>query len=513
MKRLLITPNMEISYQEVCKVASGKISLKLTPATFRAIEETYSFVTNRENRDKVYGIDTGVADFSTVPIRENQLSQMQVNMLRSHSAGLGHPLPKEVVRSIIFSRILTLARGHSKIRPLTLQLLVDLLNYGITPVVPELGAIGCGDLQPLACIGLVLLGEGEVEYQGEHMKAQKAMKKAGIVPMKELTIEALSLIDGNSAVIGLGSILAEEVKQLIQLFTISSSLVIEGRQGTIAPFDHHVSLARKFIGQSDISKTIAALLQGSSILESTSNSRGMLQDPVSIRSTPQVIGTALDSLRSLIDVLGIEINSAGDNPVIFAKEKMVVQAANFMSLQLGTQLDMVVKNISNITSYATSTMQIMTNPIYNEGLPKYLIQNPGINSGLMIPIYTAQGINSEIIASTFPRSALMVGVANGWEDISSGSWNSALNLRRIIRLSKHILALHFLYGMQSISLRKKIRLGRNTKKIYDYLNLHLNHSFPITTDIRYDYLVSHIETIVSGAGFYDLILRTSPKLF
>ena len=482
------TPNQTYTFQDVRNVARNAVDVHLAPEAKERLTDAYA-KTQKLQEQNVYGFTTGVADLSAAGAVSNAL---QANMVRSHAAGTGDLFDEETVRAGMFLRTANLARGYSGVRPELLEFSTEILNADIVPHVPSRGAIGAGDLAPLAHAFALVLNEGEVTYNGRPMKPRKAFANAGILPPHGLTSrEGLALIAGNDMTTAVGIRATDRFEKLVENSIVSAALSMEARTATGAAFHPLSAEVKPFLGQALAAGTLKEVLKGSDQIATTygkEDSR-LIQDPPSYKTTSQTIGHAVDVLQDVKTVVLTEINSITDNPLLEDGE-IPVSSGNYLNVQMAGAMDRIPPAAVTLANAAAARMQILTNPQFNEGLPPYLIPGAGENSGFMIPVYTAQGVLQEARAQSIPRSLFSSNVANAWEDVSSNAMNAALNADNVVQQAETIIAIETLIASQGIALRKEVnpdlQLGEGTEAAYTKVTEHLAASgidLPVTRDI------------------------------
>ncbi|HXS15340.1 MAG TPA: aromatic amino acid ammonia-lyase [Candidatus Saccharimonadales bacterium] len=478
MKTIVIDDKKEYSIDDVCLIAENKAKIVIGKNAQKKITDTFTAVQNAFDKEKIYGLTTGVGDLSqenpTLPI-----DTVQKNILLSHSVGVGENLPKITVRAIIFSRLLTLSQGMSGVSFELITLLAEILNKDVIPLVPALGSIGASDLTILAGSFVMLCNKGKVTYEDTILTPFEAFVKAGISYPKELqTREGLALINGNNGAIGVSALLLKQVEAYLQQSITTAALCLEGRSGTYSVYNSVNQQVKKFKGQDVIATQLKDLLKESQQIstEYANKNSTFLQDPPSFKTIAQVIGNALDILENAKRTITTELNSATDNPLLITTETEVipVSSGNYLCAQLVTMLDTLTLVIAQVAESSVARIKILLNAEYNEGLPKYLIEDARNNSGFMIVPYTGQSLLSEIKALLYPRSSFSSSVANGWEDISTNAFNCARNIEKVLLLAKEISALELCLALQAMALRKKknktIQFGIKTSMLFsDYI--------------------------------------------
>jgi histidine ammonia-lyase len=416
----------------------------------------------RENR-VAYAINTGVGKLSDVHIEPAQNRQLQINLIRSHSAGVGEPLAQEETRAMMLLRANSLAKGFSGVRPAVIDLICAMLNTGVHPVVPSQGSVGAsGDLAPLAHLALAMIGEGQVwqEKAGQgkaglesaRMPAAEALKRAGIAPLIPEAKEAISLINGTQAMLAVGTLSLMAAETLAETADVLGAMSLDALHGTDAAFDARIHAARPHTGQIKVAANLRRLIAGSQIRESHKNC-GRVQDAYSLRCIPQVHGAVRDTLEFCRRTFEIEMNSAVDNPLVFVNsngEGDIISGGNFHGEPLAFALDYLAIALSALAGIAERRIERLVNPALNEGLPPFLAPDAGINSGFMMPQVTAAALASENKVLAHPASVDSITTSGNKEDYVSMGMTAAIKLKRVVANTTHVLAIEACAAAQAL---------------------------------------------------------------
>jgi histidine ammonia-lyase len=415
--------------------------------------------------EPTYGINTGFGNFAEVKIAAESLSELQLNLLRSHAAGVGEPLPLPVVRAMMALRANVLAKGFSGIRVETLELLIALLNQRVHPVVPSRGSVGAsGDLAPLAHLALVLIGEGEAWHDGRREPGAAALARAALEPASLAPKEGLALINGTQASAALLGLALAGAWQLARTADIAAALSIDGLQGSSKPFDARIHAARGFTGQSDAAANLRALLDGSGINAAHANC-GRVQDAYSMRCTPQVHGAAREALQFGSHVFQIEANAATDNPMVFAATREIVSGGNFHGAPVAIAADLVCLALTQLATISERRSERLVNPALS-GLPAFLTRHGGLQSGLMMAQVTAAALTSELKTLAHPASADTIPTSANKEDHVSMSMAAALKAARALELTRHVLAIELLCACQAHDLLSPLQTSAPLARVH-----------------------------------------------
>jgi histidine ammonia-lyase len=410
----------------------------------------------------VYGVTTGFGDLADVRISPEQTAALQRNLVRSHAAGAGPPLPVEVVRGMLLLRANALAVGLSGIRPEVVDLLVAMLNAGVHPVIPSRGSVGAsGDLAPLAHLALVVIGEGSAELNGAELPGADALAAAGLEPVELQAKEGLALLNGTQLMAAIGALGLADATTLAVSADAIGAMSLEAMLGTAAAFDEALIGARPHPGQVASAARLRALLADSEIGDSHRSSPHKVQDPYSLRCMPQVHGAVLDALRPLEDALAVEMNAATDNPLVFPDGR-VVSGGNFHGEPLALALDHARLALTALASISERrTARILDARL--SGLPAFLADEPGVESGLMLAQYTAAAAVNELKTVAHPASADTIPTSANQEDHVSMGATSALLLRDAVAHAATVLAAEALCAARGLDLRAPLRPGRGVQ--------------------------------------------------
>jgi histidine ammonia-lyase len=407
-----------------------------------------------------------------VKIPHDSLSQLQVNLLRSHAAGVGEPLPVPVVRAAMALRANVLAKGYSGIRLETLDLLVALLNRGVHPLVPSRGSVGAsGDLAPLAHIALVLIGEGSVVDSTGVIDGRSALARAGLTPAALGPKEGLALINGTQPSTALLGLAVAAAHQLARAADIAAALSIDGLQGSTTPFDPRTHAARGSSTQSASAANLRALLEGSGINAAHANC-GRVQDAYSMRCAPQVHGAARSACRFAHDVFAAEANAATDNPMVFADTREIVSGGNFHGAPVALACDLLCIGIAQLATISERRSDRLVNPALS-GLPAFLTRHGGLHSGLMMAQVTAAALTSELKTLAHPASVDTIPTSGNKEDHVSMSMAAALKAARAVELATRVLAVELLCGCQAIDLLAPLSTSAPLTRVHNCIRTHV----------------------------------------
>jgi len=412
----------------------------------------------------VYGITTGFGKFSDVLIAPEDTEQLQWNLIHSHACGVGEPFPEIVSRAMIMLRANALLKGFSGVRPVVIERLLDLLNARIHPVIPQQGSLGAsGDLAPLSHLALVLMGEGEVFYEGERMEASRALVQEGIEPIRLKAKEGLALINGTQAMTAMGLINYIEAEQLAYETEAISALTMEGLRGIIDAFDADVHEARGYRQQSEVAERMRSMFKGSKLLTRQGELR--VQDAYSLRCIPQVHGASWQALDYVKEKLEIEMNAATDNPLIFDDGEKVISGGNFHGQPIALAMDFLKIAVAEFASISERRIERLVNPQLND-LPPFLSPEPGLQSGAMIMQYAAASLVSENKTLAHPASVDSIPSSANQEDHVSMGTIGSRHAYQIIQNARRVLAIELICALQAAEYRGADQLADFTRAFY-----------------------------------------------
>ncbi len=449
----LIIDGHSLTLSGLVQAACAGARVVIAPGAVRAMQASRDRVEAILRKDRpVYGINTGFGSLSTVSITVDEASLLQNNLILSHAVGCGAPLPTEAVRAMLLLRANALCQGYSGIRPVLVQTLVDMLNAGVHPVIPEKGSLGAsGDLAPLSHMALVLLGLGEAEYRGEVMPGGQAMALAGIQPARLLAKEGLALINGTQAMGAVGALALYDALRACRLADIAAGFSLEALLGNLSAFDERVHAVRPHLGQQQVAANLRALCEGSELLEKARGQR--VQDAYSLRCVPQVHGAVRGALTHVEEVFVTELNAVTDNPLVF-EEGDVISGGNFHGEPLALALDYLGIAAAELASISERRLERLVNPQLSCGLPPFLSQKPGVNSGMMIIQYTAASMVSENKVLAHPASVDSIPSSANQEDHVSMGMTAARKARLIVENTLSVLAMELFAAAQAVELRE-----------------------------------------------------------
>lgn len=468
MKKVLIDGN-SLTLEGFVDVARTEAKVELSKEAIINVKKSRSLVDNFVNENKVvYGITTGFGSFSDVVITGEETKTLQRNLIISHSCGVGNPLDEDVVRGVMLLRVNALAKGFSGIRLSTLNTLVEMLNKKVHPIIPEKGSLGAsGDLAPLSHMVLVMIGEGEALYEGIRMPGKEAMEKAGIKTVELTAKEGLALINGTQVLTSIGALTVYDSINLSKTADIVAGLTMEALNGIVDAFDPRVHQVRPHMGQISTAENMLRIVEDSKM--TTRQGELRVQDAYSIRCIPQVHGASKDCFKYVKERVEIEINSATDNPLIFTDEEEVISGGNFHGQPMALSFDFLAIGLAEIANISERRLERLVNPALSNGLPAYLVEKGGLNSGFMIVQYSAASLVSENKVLAHPASVDSIPSSANQEDHVSMGTIAARKAREIMGNVRKILAMEVLGACQAIDLRGNKGLGKGTNIAYNII--------------------------------------------
>jgi len=419
----------------------------------------------------VYGITTGFGALASTRVEPSEAEALQVNLLRSHAAGVGDPLDDAVVRAMLLLRARTLAQGHSGVRPVIVERLVQMLNLGLLPVVPSQGSVGAsGDLAPFAHLALPLIGEGHIRADGVVTPAARALDRRGLAPIHLRAKEGLSLLNGTEGMLAMGVLALGESERLADAADIACALSVEALMGSARPFRPEIHALRPHPGQVVSAGHIARLLRGSGIGASHHDDfHHAVQDAYSLRCAPQVHGAVRDTVDHARSIFEVELGSVVDNPIVLPDTGEVVSGGNFHGQPLAFALDFLAIAITELGSISERRTDRMLDPQHSSGLPAFLSSRPGLNSGYMLAQYTAAGLVAENRVLSHPASVESIPTSGSQEDHVSMGWGAGRKLRQVLANTSRVLAVEILCAVQGIEERSPLRAAPGTGAVAELI--------------------------------------------
>jgi histidine ammonia-lyase len=462
-----------LTLEQLAAIADLRETVTLDPSARSRVAAARSVVdTKAAGEEVVYGINTGFGSLADVRIPRDALDALQINLLRSHAAGVGDPLPARTVRAIMALRANVLAYGCSGIRLETLDALMALLNGHVIPLVPSRGSVGAsGDLAPLAHLALVLVGEGYAAGPSGPVPGEEALRAAGLRPVRLEAKEGLALVNGTQPSTAVLALALLDAERLARAADIAAALSIDGLRGSTRPFDARIHAARPHDGQRVAASNMAALLAGSAINASHADC-GRVQDAYSMRCAAQVHGAARDGLAFVRRTLEVEVNAATDNPMVFAETGEMISGGNFHGAPVAVAADLLAIAVVQLATISERRSDRLVNPA-SSGLPPFLTRNGGVESGLMMAQVTAAALTSELKVLAHPSSADSIPTSGNREDHVSMSMAAALKAERVVALARQIVAIELLCAAQALDLLAPLRTSAPLSAVHEIIRAHV----------------------------------------
>jgi histidine ammonia-lyase len=455
-----------MSLEDLVDIARKGAKVRLAPESEKRLTSTRRLVEQWVEQGRtVYGVTTGFGALSDVSISGEKTKQLQKNILMSHAAGVGDILDDETVRAVMALRIKDLARGHSGIRLETVRQLIELLNRGIYPVVPEQGSVGAsGDLAPLAHLSLVLIGQGEAVYRGKRMSGGDALRDCGLEPIELEAGEGLALVNGTQMMTAIGGLSVSDSVRLSKMTDIAAAMSLEVLMGTRTEFDPRIHQVRPHPGQIAAADNMERITRNSEIISSHRDC-SRIQDAYTLRCSPQVHGASKDAIAYATRVIETEMNSSTNNPLIFSDSEEFLLGGNFHGQPVALAMDFLAIGLSELGNISERRVERLVNPQLS-GLPAFLVRNGGLNSGFMLAQYTAAALVSENKVLSHPASVDSIPTSANKEDHVSMGSISARKCSQILRNTEQVIAVEFLCAAQAMDLFTNLKPGEGTLAAY-----------------------------------------------
>jgi histidine ammonia-lyase len=426
-----------------------------------------------EAREIMYGVNTGIGEFSEVVLSDDQVKEFQRYLIYNHAAGIGDPAPIEYVRGAMAGRVNVHAHGNSGGRPEITLTLIDMLNKGVTPVVCQKGSVGaCGDLAPMSQIALLMMGEGEAFYRDKRLPGKKALEEAGIAIPGLRARDGLAVINGSNLLTAMSALQLYDIERILKQAEISCAMSLEALLANLKPYDVRLHQRRGFPGAVRSSTSIMKCIEGSDLLSGKMKTK--VQDAYSMRSSPQVHGAAHDAVAFARKQVEIELNGVGDNPVFIPEDKLTLTGANFQGTPVSLPMDMVGAALTMVCVISERRLNRLTNPALSQGLPAFLTRGAGMFSGLMLSQYTADTLITEQRILSAPASILSIPAAADQEDFVSMGMNTAIKNAQIVDNAYGILGIEYMGAAQAIDFRD-FEPGKGVRAAHTVIRQHVEH--------------------------------------
>ena len=466
MTEPIVLTGDDLTLGDVWSIAVERRSANLADSARDRMQAARTLVDSVQG-EHTYGVNTGFGRFVSAHIPEELAEELQLRLLRSHACGVGEPYADDVVRAAMLLRANTLAKGFSGARISTVELLLECLNRGVLPLVPARGSVGAsGDLAPLAHLALPLIGEGQATVEGELLDGVDALRAVGLEPVRLASKEGLSLVNGTQFMASMASLGVVRARRLAKTADLACALSLESLQGSRTSFLPAVHNARPLKGQQDSAANVWRLLDGSAIIESH-RWCDKVQDAYALRCAPQVHGASRDLLDYVEATVAVELNAATDNPLVLVDEALIVSAGNFHGQPLAFALDALAMAMAELASISERRVERLVNPALSDGLPPFLVEEGGLNSGFMIPQYVAAALVSENKVLAHPASVDSIPTSAGQEDHVSMGNAAGLKALRVLDNVESALAIELLAGSQAIEFLAPLQPGEGVRAVHD----------------------------------------------
>jgi histidine ammonia-lyase len=507
MKTLVLNGN-QLTLEDAVSVVRNGSAVKISSEAKAKVKAARRHIDAAVREKKViYGVTTGFGAFSDVTISRVQGKQLQKNILMSHAAGVGNPLSDDIVRGVLLLMINSKAKGHSGLRPKTLDSLISLFNKKVVPVVPEQGSVGAsGDLAPLAHLALVLIGKGQARYQGRTFSGAQALKRAGITPVELAEGEGLALVNGTQVMTAIGALTLHKAIQLAKVLDIAAAMSLEVLLGSNKQFHKRIHHLRPHPGQIDSAANMRRITDGSEIISSHKDC-GRVQDAYSLRCVPQVHGASRDTLVHVKRVVETEMNSATENPLIFP-DGQVMSGGNFHGQPVAMAMDFLAIALAEFASISERRVERMVNPTLS-GLPSFLIEEGGLNSGFMIAQYTAAALVSENKVLAHPASVDSIPTSANKEDHVSMGTIAARKAGQVLENVKQVAAIELLCAAQALDLFTNLKPGKGSLAAYKVIRRNVKH---MKRDRELAPDIATVAALIDNDEFLKAVEKTSGPL-
>jgi histidine ammonia-lyase len=496
---MILLDGTGLTLEQFGTLARGQESCALAPSAREKVEKARGVIERALGRgEAVYGVNTGFGHLAKRRIPHEQTQELQSKLLLSHAAGMGEPLPREVVRGMLVLRVNALAHGHSGVRVELLELMLAFLDRDLLPVVPSRGSVGAsGDLAPLSHLALPVIGAGRVSLDGEEMAAAAALERSGLAPLTLEAKEGLALINGTQAMTSLLALASLEARRLVRIADLVGALSLDAIRGSDGPFDPRIHALRPFPGQRDSAANLRALLVGSEIREEHRFGDDRVQDPYSFRCMPQVHGAARDVLADVEAKLAIEMNAVTDNPLVFAEDDAILSGGNFHGEAMAMAADFLAIALCEIGAISERRTEKLNQSDFS-GLPDFLVEDAGMHSGFMIAHVAAAALAAENKVLAHPASVDSIPTSADKEDFVSMGMGAALKLGEVVANVRRILAVELAAAAQGVDFRRPLRSSANLEALHAAFRQRVHHwreVHPMADDLAAaeEFLVDEIE--------------------
>ena len=504
MASAVVLDGQSLTLDDVVAVAIDRAPVELAPAARARMERANGVVTALVDSGAVaYGVTTGFGKLSEIAIPPDRLGELQVNLVRSHAAGVGRLLPERETRAMMLLRANVLAKGYSGARPILADTLLGMLGAGLWPPIPEQGSVGAsGDLAPLAHLALALIGEGTLTRGAQQDDARTMLSRAGLAPVTLGPKEGITLINGTQAHTAIAALAVVDAQRLWRIAHLAGAMSLEALLGTPVAFDARIHDARGQLGQAASAALLRALLQSSEIRESHRDNDPRVQDPYALRCMPQVHGPVLDAIDFCAGVVGRELNAATDNPLVFAESGELLSGGNFHGQSVAMALDFMAVALTNLATIAERRIDRLVHPDLNQGLPPFLTSDAGVSSGFMMAQVTAASLASECKVLSHPASVDTIPTDGNKEDVVPMAMGAAWKLRRVVDNVRAIVAIELMCAAQGLDFRAPLRAGRGAARGHELVRALIPH---LDGDRVLSHDIARLSTAIDAGHFSSAI--------
>jgi histidine ammonia-lyase len=482
----IVLDGHSLEIEDLVRVARRREKVSLHPAAVTRINRCRALLERKiAARETMYGVNTGIGELATVVLTPEQAEKFQKFLLYSHAAGCGDACSEEDARAAMLSRLNTHCWGHSGVRLEIPQTMVEMLNRGVTPIMCQKGSVGaCGDLAPMSQMALTLMGEGEVIYQGRRLPALEGLNAAGIPPIVFRERDGLATINGSNVITGMGCLEVFDAETCLKTQEIALAMTLEALNANLMAYDHRIHFVRGYPGAQTCAANVRKLAEGSELLRRPGKK---LQDAYSLRSSPQVIGSARDAFKWARHMLEIELNHAADNPVFFPEEEQVLTGANFQGTPMAFALELVGMALTTVMALSERRLNRLMNPHLSMGLPAFLTKGAGMFSGMMLSQYTAGALVCENRVLSHPAATGSIPAAADQEDFVSMGMTTAIKTRQIIENSWYVTAIELMSAAQALDFLAPAKPSPAVQAVHALVRRHvatLEEDRPLYHDIN-----------------------------
>ena len=499
----------DLTVEEVIRVCRDGEKVYISEEAQKAVKKARDYVEKKLDEGAIiYGLTTGFGKFSDTFVSREETAELQRNLIISHTCAMGEPLPTHVVRAVMLLRCNALSRGNSGIRPETLNTLVDMLNKGVHPIIPEKGSLGAsGDLAPLSHMVLTMIGEGDAEYKGEVMPASEAMAKAQIKSVSLAAKEGLALINGTQVMTAVGINALYDTMNLAKVADIAAAMTAEALNGIKKAYDPKVHILRGHQGQMDSAENMRHLLEGSENAKEINPNK--VQDPYSLRCVPQIHGASRDAIKYVYDAVSREINAVTDNPLIFPDEDEVISGGNFHGQPMALAFDFLKMAASEFANVSERRSERLINPQLSEGLEPFLTKHGGVCSGFMIAQYAAASMVSENKVYAHPACVDSIPSSGNQEDHVSMGTTAARTAAMIVDNAQKVLGIELFAASQAIWLRGEKGLAPATQAAYDFIRKSVE---PVDRDIVMHFELKKFDEMIKSNKIVEAVEKAAGQI-